>query len=318
MCQATAPNIIVIGFVRGFNGPSQPPTVDFGSRCRFVNGLAGPCPSFAAQVRTCQQQFSKKIFISIGGSSGSIVFDGEDSAIDAAESLWNTFGAGLSEQPSWRPFNTTIVDGFDIGMFAVFRCAFCPVNRSQCLIAPADHESGSSDHYDTFVKTLRMYFATTSRTGSTRGQYFISAAPSCANTSKVGALPYTFYAQCDFVWARFYNSATCQLASNKFTGSLLNWYNYIGSLQSVLKPFPKLYIGALSFNSTVVSGTGTGYVDALTFANSLHWVWEQSCAKVIGGAMLWDGTFGLQATDYGGDSFNEVAKLTMQRFTMGC
>ncbi|KAL9059016.1 MAG: hypothetical protein Q9162_001404 [Coniocarpon cinnabarinum] len=257
-------HIIILGFIRGFNGPTTPPTVDFGTHCKFHNGLAGPCPSFAAQVQQCQQINSKKIFVSVGGSSGSVEFDDERSAVDAAQALWDTFGAG-TERPSWRPFNNTVVDGFDI-----------------------DHERGSGAYYDTFASTLRALFAASSSTSSTRGEYFISAAPLCANTTAAGALPWDVYPQLDFVWVRFYNANNCQLSGQGFTNSLLTWYNFIAQFQGSFMPYPKLYIGALSFNNTMISGSGSGFVDAFTFATKeIRWVWSEACASVIGGTMLW-------------------------------
>ena len=118
LCTETSIDIIIIGFVRGFNGRDQPPSVDFGTRCKFPDGLAAPCPSFAAQVQACQTTYHKKIFISVGGSSNSIVFNGADDARECAEVIWNTFGADFSV-PGWRPFGNTVVDGIDIGEWSI-------------------------------------------------------------------------------------------------------------------------------------------------------------------------------------------------------
>lgn len=122
ICTDPSPSVIVIGFLRQFNGKNSPPSVDFGPRCKFRDYSAAPCPSFAAQVQTCQSVYNKKIFISVGGSSGVIVFSNETAARDAAQVLWNVFGAGTAT-PSWRPFGNLVVDGFDIGM--CYNCALC-------------------------------------------------------------------------------------------------------------------------------------------------------------------------------------------------
>ena len=83
-------------------------------------------------------------------------------------------------------------------------------------------------------------------------------------------------------------------------------------------PYPKLYIGALSFNSTLLSGSGSGYVEAYTFAQEVKWIWSQTCSHVIGGTMLWDGTFGSGMSNYGGLSYNDATKFAMSRYTMSC
>ena len=99
VCTAASPDIVILSFIRNFNGPSLPPTVDFGSRCKFPGGQAAPCPSMAAEVQQCQQHYHKKVFISVGGSDNSIDFSSERDAIDSAHVLWNTFGAGM-ERPN--------------------------------------------------------------------------------------------------------------------------------------------------------------------------------------------------------------------------
>lgn len=50
---------------------------------------------------------------------------------------------------------------------------------------------------------------------------------------------------------------------------------------------------------------------AYTFVQEIRWLWQQACANVIGGAMLWDGTWGL-----GG--YNDAAKFGMDLMQMTC
>lgn len=89
-------------------------------------------------------------------------------------------------------------------------------------------------------------------------------------------------------------------------------------MQTPYTPYPKLYIGTLSFNSTAMSGTGNGFIEAYTYAQDINWIWSQTCTRVIGGTMLWDGTFGLAPSNYGGLSYNDAAKFAMSRYTMSC
>lgn len=144
LCTDPSISIIIIGFLRQFNGLHSPPSVDFGPHCKFQNLTSAPCPDFAASVQACQSVYQKKIFISIGGSSRGITFDGETGAKDAAEVLWNVFGAGTNV-PTWRPFGTLVVDGFDIGRFI----------QSQSLHS-ADTEIDSLSH-----KTMKTVLAIT-------------------------------------------------------------------------------------------------------------------------------------------------------------
>ena len=176
-----------------------------------------------------------------------------------------------------------------------------------------DHEAGNGDHYDTFAATLRQLFVNNTG-GSVARQYFLSAAPLCVN--KTAILPSSFYAQTDFVWVRFYN-AKCALSSSFSTYSIVAWYSYLANLRAG-RQFPKLYIGALSFNNTAFDKTESGFIEASTFVQEIEWLWSQTCASIIGGVMLWDGTFGLGPSSFDNLSYNDAAKFGMDNQHMKC
>lgn len=116
LCDDPTISIVIIGFVRGFNGPNAP-SVDFGKRCSFPNGDLGLCQNFAVDIWKCKEM-GKKIFVSIGGSKSQTTFGSEEEAVQQAEVIWNVFGDGLPGNPlgDRRPFGSMSVDGFDIGM----------------------------------------------------------------------------------------------------------------------------------------------------------------------------------------------------------
>lgn len=115
LCNDPSIDIIAIGFVRSFNGPNQPPSVDFGRHCRFSNFVPSWCMDFATDVWKCKD-LGKKIFLSVGGSRSNTSFVSEQAAIDAADVLWNVFGEGTSGNlTAYRPFGELCVNGFDIG-----------------------------------------------------------------------------------------------------------------------------------------------------------------------------------------------------------
>lgn len=168
-----------------------------------------------------------------------------------------------------------------------------------------DHENDPTTYYDVFATHLRSLFPTP------RGQYYISAAPLCANTTSL--MPYGFYSALDFVFPRFYNARKCNIESAGFTPSFLNWYAFLAGMHTAASPWPKVFIGALSFNNGI-----SGYSPASSFVMAVKWVRGLGCGSVIGGVMLWDGTYGLQRSDYQGLTFNEAAKDAMDGGPVAC
>lgn len=126
LCMTAAVDVVIIGFVRSFNGTGGYPTVDFGpsicNETRPANATVAPglaiCAKLGQQVKQCQEM-GKKIFVSIGGSTSNTTFEagdvGREEAKRAANLMWNLFGDGKG-LPSLRPFGRdVVVDGFDLG-----------------------------------------------------------------------------------------------------------------------------------------------------------------------------------------------------------
>lgn len=143
----------------------------------------------------------------------------------------------------------------------------------------------SGQYYDVFASTLRSLYATSST------QYYISAAPLCANNSAI--LPSGFYQQAHFVFPRFYNARVCNVGSKGFIPSLIAWRNYLADITSssnnitnISSLYPRLYIGALSFDNG-----NSGYVPPLDFQRYVQ-AGANATRDRFGGVMLWDGTNG--------------------------
>ena len=69
-------------------------------------------------MQHCQTVYNKKIFVSVGGSAGGVIFKGDADAVGSARILWNVLGAG-TDTLSWRPLGDVIADGFDIGIATI-------------------------------------------------------------------------------------------------------------------------------------------------------------------------------------------------------
>jgi chitinase len=70
-------------------------------------------------IATCQAA-GKIVLLSLGGELGNYGFSSASEAQTFATTLWNVFGGGSS---STRPFGTSIVDGFDLGMSSFIELA---------------------------------------------------------------------------------------------------------------------------------------------------------------------------------------------------
>ncbi|KAF2090455.1 glycoside hydrolase family 18 protein, partial [Saccharata proteae CBS 121410] len=261
-CADPSVDMVVLGFIRSFNGTAGYPTLDMGPTfCpgrRPSNETTAPglavCPQLAQQIQGCQDQ-GKKVMLSIGGSTSNTTFDSNDdgrSARDAAAQLWNLFGEGNAET-ELRPFGNVTVDGFDI-----------------------DNEVGSSDNYDVFTSAMRDYFNTASK------PMYMSAAPLCQMSNKTISMD--TLALVDFIFVRFYNAQKCSLGTRGWTASLQQWYN---ALPNPASSFPKFYLTGLSFDNG-----NTGYVSAEDFASAVDFAMRPDLMKFnaakFGGVTLWD------------------------------
>jgi len=110
----------------------------------------------------------------------------------------------------------------------------------------------------------------------------------------------------DFVWPRFYNARACNIVSSGFAPSLQAWRTQLDGLKGTTSPFPKLYIGAVDFD------TGANYNGFLQPHNFTNVVIAASCKarSRFGGVMLWDATNGLKTIE-DGKNFLESTKTAL-------
>ncbi|CAD0110567.1 unnamed protein product, partial [Aureobasidium uvarum] len=123
LCSIDDIDMIVMGFIRNFNGYNKQPTFDISS-CKTpyqpaANFTGITCPTLAANITRCQS-LGKKVMISLGGSSSDLDLANATDAQQAATTLWNVFGAG-TDTPNIRPFGNVTLDGFD---FATLQSLF--------------------------------------------------------------------------------------------------------------------------------------------------------------------------------------------------
>lgn len=109
-------DVVALAFLTTFFGTGGLPVVDFAGSCSgptFSGTDLLQCTQIGEDIKTCQAA-GKTVLLSLGGAIGNYGFSSSSEAQTFATTLWNVFGGGSS---STRPFGTSIVDGFDLGMF---------------------------------------------------------------------------------------------------------------------------------------------------------------------------------------------------------
>ncbi len=122
--QCADPNIdiVVLAFVITNNYQSVYPLINFGAACggqtskmtAEAPGLLS-CPELAGYISKCQQDYGKKVLLSIGGATSSLSFTAASEASDFANVLWKLFGPPGNLDMDLRPFGNVSIDGFDVG-----------------------------------------------------------------------------------------------------------------------------------------------------------------------------------------------------------
>lgn len=208
LCANSDVDMVVIGFVRQLNGPSALLQFGFTKYCKSPTTITEQsrvsCPDMAANI-TFWQSMGKKVSLSLVGSTSNMTFSSVGDAKEAANILWNVFGAGTNST-ALEPFGHVAVDGFDFGNILHSQGHDYKAQGSLTNSSP-DLESGAdTTHMDILASSLQSHFRTSSL------ECYINAAPLCANNT---VLPYDFYANANFVWPRFYNAKTCCFGSNR-------------------------------------------------------------------------------------------------------
>lgn len=115
----------------------------------------------------------------------------------------------------------------------------------------------------------------------------------------------------DFVSIRFYHAQKCEWGSEGFQQSLHTWCQFFvrlaisGSLD--LYGAPRMYVGAMSFET---KDGDSGYIEPDSFGEMLRDA-KVNSPFCFGGAMLWEGSMGLNTKTEGGTHYLDVAKNAM-------
>jgi chitinase len=114
--------MVILAFVISQNYSGPYPEVNFGAACGGATALMESnapgllfCPVMAADLTTCQEDYGKKVLLSLGGEIGNIEFETAYEASYFASILWQLFGPPGFVDTDLRPFGIASVDGFDIG-----------------------------------------------------------------------------------------------------------------------------------------------------------------------------------------------------------
>ena len=264
LCKDPHVDIVVLAFLDTFFSDGGMPEINIGPACsgdptlgaQAINatGLLD-CPYLAKNITTCQS-LGKKIFLSLGGASGTTNFTSDTQATTFASTVWNLFGGGNTTS-NLRPFGSVTVDGFDI-----------------------DNEDHSTDHYNTFVSALRSTFSSdTSKT------YYISSAPQCPRPDE--SIPLAAMQSMDFVFVQFYNNAAanCDIGQPGFINSLKAWSGDLSGNSTTPGKGPKIYVGAPACEKCA----GKGYLAPDAIGPVIKSAMTANLTN-FGGVMLWDGT----------------------------
>ncbi|KAI8993341.1 glycoside hydrolase superfamily [Pilobolus umbonatus] len=252
-CEDNTIDALPIAFLTTFFGTGGYPEINLANYCSGEDngtfagtGLAN-CQNMASDIDYCQKK-GRLVTISLGGATSSTGFQSDEQASAFADTLWNMFLGGTSNQ---RPFGNVTLDGLDL-----------------------DIESGGSDYYLSFLKKLDSYFKTSTK------KYYVTAAPQCVYPDanlQVALNGYPF----DAVYVQFYNNP-CGL-QNFNESSQWNFGTWDEWARTVSpNPDVKIFIGA----PASPSAANRGYVptnDLLAISQD-----SQKMYSSFGGVMFWD------------------------------
>ncbi|CAH2351865.1 chitinase 1 [[Candida] railenensis] len=222
-CGSTA-DIIVVSFINSIS----PVDISLNDQCSgsFNDGTMH-CPSVGEDITYCQKQ-GKKILLSIGGQ-GEQGFSSDSEATTFASNVWNKFAGGSSDE---RPFDTAVVDGFDL-----------------------DLETVGPKGTVAFGKAIKSLFSKDSaRT------YYLSAAPQCPYPDATLS-DYLTQVPVDFTFVQFYNNPSCQLDGDF---NFNTWSQYARSSSPNKKN--KIFVGLPGSSSS----SGSGFVSASVVKSQLE------------------------------------------------
>ncbi|KAA8520702.1 hypothetical protein F0562_015026 [Nyssa sinensis] len=180
-CASNLYEIVNVAFLIQF-GNGRDLAINLAGHCDPANN---GCARFSSEITYCQS-LGIKVFLSLGGASGTYTLTSADDARLVANQIWNQF---LGGQSSNRPLGNAVLDGVDF-----------------------DIEGGTTLYWDVLARELLSL--------SGESKLYLSAAPQCPypdvwmnSVLQTGLL--------DYVWIQFYNNPPCQ-----YSGDLENLRRY--------------------------------------------------------------------------------------------
>ncbi|KAL0256470.1 Chitinase 2 [Diplodia seriata] len=292
-CQNGAYDIINIGFINKFPDANGYPGANFGNQCGSETypgtDLPSNCPWIGQDIKTCQDVYGKKIFLSIGGGSPTDYYLADkDYAESFAEFLWNAFGPSKNDGTP-RPFGDAVIDGFDFDI------------ESQMASAPSDAPEYQSQYYPDLIN----HFHDVLFPEDTSKSYYISAAPQCSFPDAHFGLTFFQTTWVDFVFVQLYNTPQCN-AFVSYLGGSLDFFLYLDNLLDSRNPAMRVYAG-------LTAGLDGAPYDLLAYLPpTLAWQWVQTLQyySVFGGVMLWEATVDQENT-LDGYMYSEYIKAAL-------
>ncbi|XP_039130941.1 uncharacterized protein LOC120267362 [Dioscorea cayenensis subsp. rotundata] len=147
-CSTGNYDIVVLAFLYQF-GNFQTPGLNLAGHCDPTSSSG--CTSISNDIKACQRKHIK-VFLSLGGASGSYTLVSNKDAQEVADYLWNNFLGGSS---SSRPLGDAVLDGIDF-----------------------DIESGTNEHWEELAQMLYEYSKHGKKTG-----FFINAIADLLSTN---------------------------------------------------------------------------------------------------------------------------------------
>ncbi|WDK21615.1 chitin recognition protein [Colletotrichum graminicola] len=304
-CQQPEIDVIILSFVHLF--PAQAngyPGTNFGNRCGdqvypgpgndpSKNQLKLNCPTLNAQIPVCQQQYGKKILLSLGGGVTTYQLTGKAEGELLATYLWKMFGP---RDPSWtgpRPFDNNgqavEVDGFDM-----------------------DIEHPSTDNsagYIALVSLLRTFYASATK------PYYLTGAPQCIvpDASMAAMISSVKF---DMIFVQFYNTPSCSAATwvssnpsyvpgQSFQGGGFTFDSWVQWLSNTPSRDAKVFITLPGSPDAANPGNYITHDQAKNLINAYY------CRPSFGGVAVWEATRGA-SNPYNGKSFQATMKLWLQ------
>ncbi|KAF4542164.1 Endochitinase 2 precursor [Lasiodiplodia theobromae] len=303
ICQTGAYDIINIGFINTFPNEYGNPGANFGNQCgseRYPNSdLPSNCPWIGQDIKTCQDVYGKKIFLSIGGASPNDYYlKDSDYAVAFADFLWKAFGPSKNDGTP-RPFGDAVVDGFDFDI------------ESLITPAPADAPNYQSQYYPDMVNHFHdvLFLEDTSK------NYYISGAPQCwfPDPNLSDAFASSWF---DFIFVQLYNNQGCNaLASYMDTNIDFLSYTLPGLVSTFSRnPDVRVFAGLPATTEGAPSDPGAHLSPEQVytwFERDLSW------SPNFGGFMLWEATLDQQSTE-NGYIYSEYMKAILTGCGDGC